>query len=101
VSLSITKNDFKEALKEVILSEDEVIVFYMGIWSFAYHFKEPVQTIPDLILDAIEEVVGQDRTILIPAFCAGDFVRTRKFDLKLSLPKESGVVSIQALKRRV
>lgn len=97
--MSLTKEDLKAALREVIPPEDEIIVFYTGIWSFAYHFKEPVKTIPDLILDAIEVVVGEDRTLLIPAFCAGDFVRTRRFDLSLSLPKETGILSIRALQR--
>jgi len=95
-----TANDFREALTEVILPTDEVIVIYAGIWTFASYFDCNIQEIPDLLLDIIEEVVGKNRTILFPTFCASDFVRTKKYDLVCSKPKESGILSEYALLRK-
>lgn len=95
----LTGNDFHKALTEVILPQDEVIVFYAGIWSFAGYFDCEIQKIPDLLLDIIEDVIGPKRTVLFPTFCAGDFIKTGKYDLVRSKPKESGILSERALLR--
>jgi len=95
----LTANDFREALTEVILPEDEVVVIYAGIWTFASYFGGEVQKIPDLLLDIIEDVIGEHRTILFATFCAGQFVKTRKYDLVRSKPRESGILSERALLR--
>lgn len=99
-ALKITANDFRDALTEVILPKDEVIVIYAGIWTFANYFDYKIQKIPDLLLDIIEDVVGENRTILFPTFCASVFVKTRKYDLVRSKPTESGVLSERALLRK-
>jgi len=99
-TLQLTASDFREALTEVILPKDDVIVIYAGIWSFAGYFNNEIQEIPNLLLDTIEEVIGENRTILFPTFCASDFVKTRKYDLVRSKPKESGILSERALLRK-
>ena len=95
----LSEQDFYNALKDVILPDDEVIVIYAGIWSFAYNFNGDVRKIPDMMLDIIEDVVGKERTLLFPAFCASHFVKHGEFDLTRTPPSESGILSKYALKR--
>ena len=96
----LTANDFHQALTDVILPQDQVIVIYSAIWTFAGYFDYDIPKIPDLLLDIIEDVVGKNRTILFPTFCAAEFVKTRKYDLVRTQPKESGILSERALLRK-
>jgi len=96
----ISQDDLRKALNEVIYPEDEVIVIYSGIWSFGYRLNCSIPEIPDMILDTIEEVVGDDRTLLMPSFTSREFTKTRKFDIVRSSRTESGIVSDTAIKRK-
>lgn len=96
----LSEQDFYDALTDVILPDDEVIVIYAGIWSFAHNFGGEVRKIPDIMLDIIESVIGMERTLLFASFCAGNFVKHGKFDLTLTPPSESGILSKYALKRK-
>ena len=91
-------NLFKENLSSVIENDDEILIFYIGIWSFINFLDISYKDIPKVLLQTIEKVVGKNRTIVLPSFTANEFVITKKFDSLLSKPKESGVISIQALK---
>jgi len=96
----ISQDDLRKALNEVIYPEDEVIVIYSGIWSFGYRLNCSIPEIPDMILDTIEEVVGDDRTLLMPSFTSREFTKTKKFDIVRSSRTESGIVSDTAIKRK-
>jgi aminoglycoside 3-N-acetyltransferase len=100
MSNKLSEQDFYDAVKDVVLPDDEVIVIYAGIWSFAHNFGGEIGKIPDMMLDVIEDVVGKERTLLFPSFCASDFVKHGEFDLTQTLPRESGVLSKYALKRK-
>ena len=53
-----------------------------------------------MMLDIIEDVVGKERTLLFPGFCASHFVKHGEFDLTRTPPSESGILSKYALKRK-
>lgn len=92
----LTKADFAATLRQAVLPDDEVVVLYTGIWTFAQKFGPPLRDLPTLLLDTILDVIGPDRTLLMPTF-SNDFVRTRIFDLKLSRV-DNGVLSQLFLK---
>ncbi len=97
---TFSRSDFLNILEEVIPQDDNVVVIYSGIWTFAHLFKVDPLKVSDYILDCIEYYIGKEKTLILPAFCASDFVRTKIFDIKRSLPRESGLLSISALKRK-
>jgi aminoglycoside N3'-acetyltransferase len=99
MSSKLTEQDLYNALEDVILPDDEVIVIYAGIWSFAYNFSGDMRKIPDMMLGIIEDVVGKERTLLLPAFCANHFIKHRAFDLTRTQLSESGILSKHALNR--
>lgn len=100
MSDKLSEQDFFNALKDAILPDDEVIVMYGGIWSFAHNFGGEVRKIPDMMLDIIEDVVGKERTLLFAGFCANHFVKHGEFDLTRTPPSESGILAKYALKRK-
>tara|TARA_Y100000590_G_scaffold455840_1_gene605220 strand:+ start:317 stop:1180 length:864 start_codon:yes stop_codon:yes gene_type:complete len=100
VKKKINRDTFIENLKEVISKDDEIIVFYTGIWSFINFLDIPNKKIPFVLLNAIEEAVGRKKTLVFPSFTSESFIKTKKFDIILSQPKESGILSVQALKSK-
>jgi aminoglycoside 3-N-acetyltransferase len=93
---TITDKEFESALLEVIRPEDNVIVLYSGVWSFAHRFCAESDNVVRRIFDVINSVVGEERTLLLPAFTNG-FVQTRKFDLSRDRSDCSGVLANHAL----
>lgn len=93
----ISKNEFIKSLKEVIKTEDEVIVIYSNASKLLSKLKYNKNLIAQ-ILDSIESVISKDRTLILPAFSSNIFIRTRKFDLKNSIDN-IGVLPKEALKR--
>lgn len=93
---TLTRTDFANALRCAIPPDDEVVVLYTGIWAFAQKFDTPLRDLPALLLDTILDTIGPNRTLLMPTF-SNDFVRTRRFDLKLSRV-DNGVLSQLFLK---
>jgi len=93
----INKNFILDSLDEVIDNKDEVIIFYSGVWSFIQYLDFDTNKIQFNILDALEEFTTKNRTIVFPSFTANNFIKSRIFDIDLSLPKESGIIPIQAL----
>lgn len=94
----INKNYIIDKLYKVIDNSDEVIIFYSGIWSFINYLDFLPKDIPGTFLNILEEFVGKNRTIVFPAFTSNEFVKTKKFDINLSIPNESGIIPIQAVK---
>lgn len=93
----LTEEDFEKALFEVLDKNDDVIVIYSAIWSFAHRFDGKTEEITKRIFDVIDSVVGKDRTILFPTF-TNSFVKTRRFDLVLDESDCSGVIANYALR---
>ena len=83
--------------ESVIPQKNDVIVIYSGIWSFAHVFKINPKLVATFILECLDKFVDERTTIILPSFFASEFVKTQYFDLRLSLPKESGLLSIAAL----
>jgi len=91
-------NELFNVLESVIPQKNDVIVIYSGIWSFAHIFQMDPKKVAGFILNCIDRFIDDRTTIIFPSFCASEFVKTMNFDLSLSLPKESGLLSIAALK---
>jgi aminoglycoside 3-N-acetyltransferase len=81
----------------VIPQKSDVIVIYAGIWSFAHILQIDPKRVASFILGCIEKYFDENTTIILPSFTS-EFVQTKNFDLSLSAPKESGLLSIEALK---
>jgi len=84
--------------ESVIPQNSDVIVIYSGIWSFAHIFRMDPKIVANFILDCIDRYIDDSTTIIFPSFYASEFIKTKNFDLSLSIPKESGLLSIAALK---
>src|SRR5690606_6772574 len=80
----------KEMLGKVVLPSDETFLIYSGIWTFGHRFKALPLEIPRLILDAVEEFAGKDRTVLFPAY-SYSYNRDRTYDIRNTKP-ETGVL---------
>jgi len=93
----ISPKDFKRSLQDVIEPEDEVVLIYSGIWTFGHRFGEPPESLPQLILDCIEEVVGPHRTLLFPTYTY-QYNSTGRFDIRISKP-ETGILPEVFFKR--
>jgi len=77
----LTERDIHLALESVIASDDEVIVLFSGIYTFAHRFGWPVEQSPSRILAVIEEHIGSNRTLLIPTY-SFSFCSAKVFDLE-------------------
>ena len=93
----ISKKEFIKSLKEVIKTEDEVIVIYSNASNLLSKLKYNKKLIAQ-ILDLIENFISKNRTLILPSFSANNFIRTGKFDLKSSIDN-IGILSKEALKR--
>jgi aminoglycoside N3'-acetyltransferase len=96
---SIDENFIYNHLKKIIKKEDKVIVVYSGVWSFInkLSFKK---NIAKKILNIIERVVTKKRTLVLPAFSANSFIKSKKFFLKKSIDNTNGILPNEALKRK-
>lgn len=95
---SISLNDIAAGIRRVIDSADEVVVLHSGIWRFAHMVRPMKRDFVARLLDSILEVVGENRTLLIPSYNSADFPRTRTFDLVRDEP-ETGAISVELLRR--
>jgi aminoglycoside 3-N-acetyltransferase len=84
-------------LEEVIPKSSDVVVIYPAIWTFAHLLEKSDMPANKAIFSCIERYIGTDTTLIYPSFCAADFVKTKIYDLKKSIPRESGILSITAL----
>jgi aminoglycoside 3-N-acetyltransferase len=79
----LSENDFRSVLDEVIGPEDKNIAIFSGIYTFAHRFVWPHREVPDRLLDVLEDFIGSDRTLIVPAYNIS-FPGTRVFDTVLS-----------------
>ena len=77
-----------------------MISFLFGQLLKADEIKLEDKNIAKGLLKILESYVGSNRTIVFPSFTANNFLKSNQFDIKLSLPKESGVIPIHALKSK-
>jgi aminoglycoside 3-N-acetyltransferase len=97
MSKPFTVDMLKELLHKVIQPGDEAILIYSGIWTFGHRLKVPPQEIPGLVLDAIDDCAGKDRTVVFPAYTYA-YNKERRFDIRNTKP-ETGVLP-EAFMRR-
>ncbi len=95
----LNEKDFYRAFEEVISKEDEVIVLYSGISNFIFDIKFKNNNIPKTLLDIIEKIITNKRTLILPSFSAHSFLKENRFDIKKSIDN-AGVIPKEALKRR-
>jgi len=94
----LTETEIAELLGRVIPADDDVVVVFSGVWTFAHRLTFPPAETGDQLLDVLQDVVGPDRTLVLPAYTFLDFARTRTFDLKRSVP-EGGLLTECAVGR--
>jgi aminoglycoside N3'-acetyltransferase len=102
-NLMINEKNFQTILDEVINSDDKVIVLYSGLWSFInklnFKLKSPNQ-IPKTILNIIEDKIGRNRTLFLPAFTGKVFSKKKTFEIDKDIDKSNGYIPLTALKRK-
>jgi aminoglycoside N3'-acetyltransferase len=101
-SIMINEANFQKILDEVIDNKDKVIVLYSGLWSFIHELnfklKNPNQ-IPEIILNIIEDKIGKEKTLFLPAFTGKSFSTKKIFEIDKDIDKGNGYVPLTALKR--
>lgn len=93
----LNEHDFQRALEEIIPREDRVVVLFAALWTFGHRFGWPSEVLSGRLLDLVDEVVGNDRTLVIPSY-SFSFLRTREYDLVRTKP-DSGILAEAALAR--
>lgn len=96
MSNKISQLDFEKALRDVIATTDQVIVIYSGLWSFAGRLECSYEDAPAWILDVLLDVVGDQRTLVMPCF-TNYFPKTKRLDLKRDKSDCSGDLPNYAL----
>jgi aminoglycoside N3'-acetyltransferase len=93
----VSEKDVRVALEEVISPDDEIVCVLSRIWTIARILEWDIKEIPVRLLDVIEDVVGPDRTLVLPSFYTA-FAKERAFDLARSKP-DTGVIPLCAFER--
>lgn len=97
MSGKISQKDFAKALNDVISPDDKAIVIYSGLWSFAHRLDCDYANAPAWLLETILDVVGDDRTLVMPCF-TNFFPKVRRLDLVRDLSDCSGDLSNHSLR---
>ncbi len=66
--MKYTIDDFKKSFASVISDDDKVIYITSGIWSFGKYFDIPIRELPQLLIEAIQDVVTPERTLIFPVY---------------------------------
>ena len=102
-NLMINEKNFQTILDEVISNDDKVIVLYSGLWSFInklnFKLKSPNQ-IPRIILNIIEDKIGKNRTLFLPAFTGKVCSKKKTFEIDKDIDRSNGYIPLTALKRK-
>ena len=94
----LTETEIAALLARVIPAADDVVVVFSGLWTFAHRLAFPPAETGERLLRVLADVVGPERTLVLPAYTFLDFARTRTFDLRRSLP-EVGMLTESAVGR--
>lgn len=84
---------FRSDLEQVIAKDADVIVLHSGLFGFANRLDVPPRDIPGLVLDIVDDIVGPDRTLVMPTFFFG-FPRERKYDDVLTRPDTGAIAQL-------
>ena len=95
----ITEKVISDSLNEVITKENKVVVIYSGLWTFISKIKFQNPNIGKIILNLIEKFIGENRTLIIPSFSSKSFSRSKKFDLKRTIDRNNGIISLEAFNK--
>lgn len=96
----LTEKDFTDVLAELLPPGDDVVAIYSGLWTFAGGFGWPPAEMGPRMLRLIEDYLGPERTLVLPAYSFLDFARFRKFDLHRTMT-ETGALPDAALAKAV
>ena len=86
----LTEQEVREAFADLV-QQDEVIVVYSGLWSFAHLLPWPQRETPERLLSLMLEVSGPDRTLVFPTYTFR-YCQTRHFDV-IKSPAETGILA--------
>lgn len=84
--MRLTETDFAKAFEAVIAPDDDVVMIFSGLWTFAHRFGWEADTIAGRLLTVIEECVGEHRTLMFPTFMIETYPRSRTYDVRRSIP---------------
>lgn len=89
---------FRRDLEQVIPADRDVIVLHSGMFGFAGRIDVAPREIPGVVMDIVDDIVGPDRTLVMPTFFFG-FPRERKFDDVLTRP-DTGAIAEAFMNRQ-
>jgi len=92
----LTDKDLVTVLEDLLPPGEDVVAVYSGLWTFAGGFGWPPAEMGPRMLRLIEDYLGPDRTLVLPAYSFLDFARFRRFDLVRTLT-ETGALPDAAL----
>ena len=64
----LTEQDLVDNVLSLIDEDDEVIILYSGISSFAHKFGADAKYTANMILDVFQDVCGNKRTLVLPSY---------------------------------
>ena len=92
-----SERDIRAMLASVIDSDDEVILVYSGLWSFAHRLPWAPRAVAEELLLLMRDVIGEKRTLIFPTYTFA-YCSSRRFDVRRS-PAETGILAQAALGR--
>lgn len=98
--MSLSINQIAKYFDNVLDDSDELIVLHSGLWRFGHLLRPFSKVTLNQLIEAFLEVVGPNRTLLIPAYTGTYFPRHRCFDT-VRTPPETGLLAKLASKNRV
>jgi len=66
-------------LEQIIPADADVIVLHSGLFGFANRLDVAPRDVPGVVLDVVDDIVGPDRTLVMPTYFFG-FPREKVFD---------------------
>ena len=87
----LTEQDLIDNVQDLIDEDDEVIILYSGISSFAHKFGSDAKYTANMILDVFQNVCGNKRTLVLPSYTM-EFSKNKIFDVKLT-KSDTGALS--------
>jgi len=92
-SADLSVDRFRRDLAEVIPADASVIVLHSGLFGFANRLDVPARDVPGVVLDVIDDIVGPDRTLVMPTYFFG-FPREKVFDDVLTRPDTGAIAQM-------
>ncbi len=93
----LTEQKLIDNLEGLIDGDDEVIILYSGISSFAHKFGADAKHTANMILDVFQNVCGNERTLVLPSYSM-EFSKSKIFDIKFT-KTDTGALSDCAILR--